>query len=68
LQLKRLHRAAVISLFPWNGSSIPEPKATPVSREKRDPLKLASYYQSLLDSSQFENWAALAHYCKRQPG
>jgi hypothetical protein len=62
LRLKRLHRTAVISLFPWNGSSNSEPKATPVPREKRDPLKLASFYQSLLNSGQFENRAALTRY------
>ena len=62
LQINRLHRAAVIALFPWNGSSIPESKATPVPRERRDPLKLARYYQSLLDSGRFENRAALARY------
>lgn len=62
MQLKRLHRAAVIALVPWNGSSNPEPKAMPVPRERRDPVKLASYYQSLLDSGKFENRAALARY------
>lgn len=31
-------------------------------KEPRDPLKLAHYYQSLLDSGQFENRAALARY------
>jgi hypothetical protein len=62
LQLKRLHRAAVIALFPWNSSSIPEPKATLVPRERRDPLKLARHYQSLLDSGKFESRAALARY------
>jgi hypothetical protein len=62
LQLKRLRRAAVIAIYPWNGSSTPEPKATPVPRERRDPLKLAAYYQSLLDSGKFENRAALARY------
>src|SRR6516165_10567713 len=61
-QLKRLHRAAVIALFPWNGSSDIEPKVSPPPKEPRNPLKLALYYQSLLDSGQFENRAALARY------
>ena len=61
-QLKRLHRAAVIALFPWNGSSVPEPKVPAAPRESRDPLNLARYYQSLLDSGQFANRAALAGY------
>jgi hypothetical protein len=47
---------------PWNGSSGPEPKAVPTLQEPRDPLMLARYYQSLLDSGQFENRAALARY------
>jgi hypothetical protein len=62
LQLKRLHRAAVIALYAWNGSSEPETKVPAIPKEPRDPLKLARYYQSLLDSGQFENRAALARY------
>jgi biotin operon repressor len=34
----------------------------PPPKESRDPLKLASYYQSLLDSGHFESRAALARY------
>jgi len=62
LQLKRLHRAAVIAIHPWNGSSEPEPSVPATPKEPRDPLKLARYYQSLLDSGRFENRAALARY------
>lgn len=62
LRLKWLHRTAVIALFHWNGSSTPEPKATPVPHERHTPLKIASYYLSLLDSGKFENRAALARY------
>jgi hypothetical protein len=61
-QIKRLHRRADIAFFPWNGCSSPDPKAEAAPKKKRDPLKLASYYQSLLDSGQFENRAALARY------
>jgi hypothetical protein len=62
LQFKRLRRALVIAMFPWNAFSDakPEPKAAP--KERRDPLKLARYYRSLLDSGKFENRAALARY------
>ena len=35
---------------------------SPPPTEPRDPLKLARHYQSLLDSGQFENRAALARY------
>lgn len=62
MQLKRLHRAAVIALFPWNGLSEAKPNPVPAPKEPRDPLKLARYYQSLLDSGKFENRAALARY------
>jgi hypothetical protein len=57
-----LRRKAVIAFFPWNGSSAPEPKVFATPKEPRDPLKLARYYQSLLDSGQFESRAALARF------
>jgi hypothetical protein len=62
LRLKRLRRSAVIEVIPWNGSSEPEPQVSATPKETRDPLKLASCYQSLLDSGQFENRAALARH------
>jgi hypothetical protein len=62
LQVNRLRRAAVIALLPWNGFSDAKPQPEPAPRERRDPLKLARYYQSLLDSGKFENRAALARY------
>jgi hypothetical protein len=62
LRLKRLHRSAIIEIIPWNGSSEPEPKVSATPKEPSNPLKLANYYQSLLDSGQFENRAALARY------
>jgi hypothetical protein len=62
LHLKRLHRAAVIEVIPWNGSIEPEPKVSATAKELRNPLKLARYHQSLLDSGRFENRAALARY------
>ena len=52
----------MIAFHPWNGSSNPEPEAPAVPKEPRDPLKLARHYQSLLDSGQFENRAALARF------
>ena len=59
MRVKSLRRAAVIEVIPWNGSIEPEPK---VAATPGDPLKLARYYQSLLDSGKFENRAALARY------
>jgi hypothetical protein len=63
LQVNRLRRAAVIALLPWNAASDAklDPKPAP-SKACRDPLKLARYYQSLLDSGNFESRAALARY------
>jgi len=57
-----LRRAAIISICPWNGSSEPAAKVKAAPKKKGEPLKLARYYQSLLDSGQFENRAALARY------
>src|SRR5690242_18364398 len=34
----------------------------PPPKERRDPLKQARYYQSMLDSGKFESRAALARY------
>jgi hypothetical protein len=62
LCLKKLRRAAVIEIIPWNGSSEPEPTVSVTPKEPRNPFKLARYYQSLLDSGQFENRAALARF------
>jgi hypothetical protein len=62
LQFNRLRRAAVIAIFPWNALLDPEPKPEPVKKERRDPLKTARYYQSLLDTAKFESRAALARY------
>jgi hypothetical protein len=49
-------------MFPWSApfAGKPEPKSAP--KEPRDPLKLARYYRSLLDSGKFESRAALARY------
>jgi hypothetical protein len=68
LLLKRLRRAAVIEVIPWNSSIEPEPKVSAAPKKPRDPLKLARYYQSLLHSGQFENRAALGPPSQRQPG
>ena len=62
LQVNRLRRSTVIAMFPWNAHSDAKPEPKPAPRERRDPLKLARYYQSLLDSGRFESRAALARY------
>jgi hypothetical protein len=62
LQVNKLRRTPVIAIFPWNGFSEAKPKPETATKERRDPMKLARYYQSLLDSGKFENLAALARY------
>ena len=62
LQFNRLRRAAVIAIFPWNAFLEPKPKTETAKKERRDPLKTARYYQSLLDTGKFESRAALARY------
>jgi hypothetical protein len=52
----------VIAIIPWNAFSDAKPEPEPAPKERRDPLKLARYYQSLLDSGKFESRAALARY------
>ena len=62
MQVNRLRRAAVIVLLPWNAASAAKSEPKPAPKERCDPLKLARYYQSLMDSGKFENRAALARY------
>ena len=62
MQVNRLRRSPVIALYPWNAVSDAKPEPKPAPRERRDPLKLARYYQSLMDFGKFERRAALARY------
>jgi hypothetical protein len=62
LQVKRLHRSAVIVMHPWGSPQEAVAGGCPSPQRDSDPLNLARYYQSLLDSGHFENRAALARY------
>lgn len=62
MQVKRLHRAAVIELFAWNSAFSGKLEPKPALKERREPLKLTHHYQALLDSGKFENRAALARH------
>ena len=62
MQYKRLHRAAVIEMFPWSAALSGKPEPKPMPKEHREPLKLAHHYQALLDTGKFENRAALARH------
>ena len=55
---KRLRRVPTIEFDAWNALE-PTPKLAP---RANDPLRLARYYRSLLDSGKFETRAALARY------
>jgi hypothetical protein len=48
--------------LPWNATSDTKPDPKPDPNERRDPLKLSRYYQSLMESGKFESKAALARY------
>jgi hypothetical protein len=56
-----LRRLPKFEFYPWNTppSTTSRPKA---ASERPDPLRLARYYQSLLDSGKFESRAALARF------
>ena len=60
LGVNRLRGSPVIVLFPRKAASDGEPQPAP--KERRDPFKLARYYESLLDTGKFESWAGLARY------
>lgn len=60
--LNRLRRKPIIEFFAWNAPSISNNKLTDPGKPGRDPLRLARYYQSLLDAGKFESRAALARF------
>jgi hypothetical protein len=49
-------------MHPWGSPPEASSGGCPSPQRDRHPLNLARYYQSLLDSGQFENRAALARY------
>ena len=60
--VSRLRRVPAIAFYAWSSpptaqSNQIEPKTSP-----RDPLRLAHYYQSLLDTGKFESLAAPARF------
>jgi hypothetical protein len=58
----KLRQTREIVFYPWNPvSAIPEPPKSP-QKPRRDRMRLARYYQSLLDSGKFESRAALARH------
>ena len=57
--IKNLHQRRAYALNPWN--PIPQELST-AKTPRYDPLRLANYYQSLIDSGKFESSAALARH------
>ena len=60
--LNRLRRKPTIEFFPWNVLQRYKKAGNDSNRPARDPLRLARYYQSLIDSGKFESRAALARF------
>jgi hypothetical protein len=60
--LNRLRRKPTIEFFPWNAPRRDQEADNDSKRPARDPLRLARYYQSLLDGGKFESRAALARF------
>jgi hypothetical protein len=57
--LNRLRRKPTIEFYPWNA---PPASTNDPGKPGRDPLRLARYYQSPLDTGKFESRAALARF------
>lgn len=60
--ITRLRRAPVIAFHAWNAPTTVRANQNGTKKPTRDSLRLARYYQSLLDSGKFESRAALARY------
>ncbi|ODA29094.1 hypothetical protein A6X21_09775 [Planctopirus hydrillae] len=61
-QINKLRRRPTIDFYPWCAVEVNDsdsPSGEPVNR---DPLALAHFYQSLLDSNVVDSRAALARY------
>lgn len=60
--IRKLRQRQTIELYPWSSLSAIEFPPSKRPRVNRDPLALARFYQSLLDSKVVENRAALSRY------
>lgn len=58
----KLRRTPTIELYPWNAPPATKNGQPKPAKLDRDPLRLARYYQSLLDSGKFESRVALARF------
>jgi hypothetical protein len=60
----RLRRLPEIELFKWNSTSDQIRQENESAKPKRDRMRLAHHYQSLLDSGQVETRAELARFLR----
>ena len=60
--LNRLRRKPIIEFYAWNAPLTSKKEQNDPGKPDRDPLRLARYYQSLLDTGKFESRAALARF------
>ena len=60
--VNKLRQTPVVKFYPWNDSAPRTAESPKAQSPTRDPLRLARYYQSLLDSGKFESRAALARH------
>ncbi len=51
-----------MEFYPWNSPIASQQRQNKAGKPARDPLRLARYYQSLLDTGKFESRAALARF------
>lgn len=58
----RLRQSPTVEFYPWTRPPATPKRESHAPSQKRDPLRLARYYQSLLDSGKFESRAALARH------
>jgi hypothetical protein len=62
LHIRRLRRGSHVEMIPWADPKVKPDPPLKKKRVNRDPLALARFYQSLLDSGVVENRAGLARY------
>jgi hypothetical protein len=60
--INRLRRKPIVEFYAWNSPPAIKKERNDPGKSYRDPLRLARYYQSLLDTEKFESRAALARY------
>ena len=60
--VNRLRQAPSIEFDPWNAPIASKQRQRKARKPRRDPLRLARYYQSTLESGKFESRASLARF------